>query len=65
MPFTTEKDFDQIKWPKREEYQQLLNEFKDKEIRTVKMLKRPEDDIQIHPSHEEVFTTKAHPHPST
>jgi hypothetical protein len=65
MPFTTKKDFDKIKWPKREEYQQLLDEFKDKEIGTVKMLKRPEDEVQIDPSHEEVFTAKSHPPPST
>ena len=65
MPFAIEKDFDQIKWPKREEYQQLLDEFKDKEIGTVKMLKRPEDEVQIDPSHEEVFTAKSHPPPST
>jgi hypothetical protein len=64
MPFATEKDFDQIKWPKREEYQQLLDEFKDKETGTVKMLKRPKDDVQIHPSNEEVFTAEAHPPPS-
>jgi hypothetical protein len=28
MPFATEEDFDQIEWPKKEEYQQLLDEFK-------------------------------------
>ena len=28
MRFATEEDFDQIKWPKKEEYQQLLDEFK-------------------------------------
>jgi hypothetical protein len=49
MPFATEKDFDQIKWPKREEYQQLLDEFKDKETGTVKMLKRPKDDMLLSP----------------
>ena len=27
MPFTTEEDFDQIEWPKKEEYQQLLDQF--------------------------------------
>jgi DNA-binding cell septation regulator SpoVG len=50
MPFATEEDFDQIKWPKKEEYQQLLDEFKNKEIGTVKILKKHEDDVQIHPS---------------
>jgi hypothetical protein len=31
---------------------------------TVKILKRPEDDVQIHPSPQEVFTAEAHPPPS-
>jgi hypothetical protein len=64
MPFATEEDFDQIKWPKKEEYQQLLDEFKNKEIGTVKILKKHEDDVQIHPSQQEVFTAEAHPPPS-
>ena len=64
MPFATEEDFDQIKWPKKEEYQQLLDEFKGKETRTMKILKRPRDDVQIHPSQQEVFTVAAHPPPS-
>ena len=50
MPFATEEDFDQIKWPKKEEYQQILDEFKDEETWTMKILKRLEDDVQIHPS---------------
>jgi hypothetical protein len=64
MPFATEEDFDQIKWPKKEEYQQLLDEFKSKEIGTVKILKKAEDDVQIRPSQQEVFTAEAHPPPS-
>jgi hypothetical protein len=64
MPFATEEDFDQIEWPKKEEYQQLLDEFKNKEIGTVKILKKHEDDVQIHPSQQEVFTAEAHPPPS-
>jgi hypothetical protein len=48
MPFTTEEDFDQIECPQKEEYQQLLDEFKDKETGTMKILKRPKDDVQIH-----------------
>jgi hypothetical protein len=48
MPCALEEDFDQIKWPKKEEYQQLLDEFKKKEIGTVKILKKHEDDVQIH-----------------
>jgi hypothetical protein len=66
MPFTTEEDFDQIEWPKKEEYQQLLDQFQSKEVGTVKILKRPknEDDVQIHPSQKETFTPEAHPPPS-
>jgi hypothetical protein len=64
MPFATEEDFDQIEWPKKEEYQQLLDEFKNKEVGTVKILKKNEDDIQIYPSQQEVFTAEAHPPPS-
>jgi hypothetical protein len=41
MPFTTEEEFDQIEWPKKEEYQQLLDQFQNKEVGTVKILKRP------------------------
>jgi hypothetical protein len=59
MPFATEEDFDQIEWPQKEEYQQLLDEFKNKEIGTVKILKKHEDDVQIHPSQQEVFTAEA------
>jgi hypothetical protein len=39
MPFTTEEYFDQIEWPKKEEYQQLLDQFQNKEVGTVKILK--------------------------
>jgi hypothetical protein len=61
MPFMMEEDFDQIKWPKNEEYQKLIDEFKGKETRTMQILKRPQDDIQIHLSQQEVFTIEAHP----
>jgi hypothetical protein len=66
MPFTTEEEFDQIEWPKKEEYQQLLEQFQNKEVGTVKILKRPkgEDDVQIHPSRQEEFTLESHPPPS-
>jgi hypothetical protein len=66
MPFATEEEFDQIEWPKKEEYQQLLDEFHNKEVGTVKILKRKKDgeDVQIHPSQQEVFTPEAHPPPS-
>jgi hypothetical protein len=58
--------FDQIKWPKKEEYQQLLDEFKNKEVGTVKILekKKDEDDMQIFSSQQEVFIAEAHPPPS-
>jgi hypothetical protein len=38
---------DQIKWPKKEEYQQLLDELKGKEVGTMKILKKAKDDVQI------------------
>jgi hypothetical protein len=64
MPFATEEDFDQIQWPKREEYQQLLDKYKDKEVGAVKLLKKGESDILIRPSQQEVFTAESHPPPS-
>jgi hypothetical protein len=64
MPFATKEDFHQIEWSKKEEYQQLLDEFKNKEIGIVKILKKHEDDIQFHLSQQEVFTAEAHPPPS-
>jgi hypothetical protein len=64
MPFATKEDFYQIEWPKKEEYQQLLDEFKNKEIGTMKILKKNEDDVQIFPSQKEVFIVEAHPPPS-
>jgi hypothetical protein len=39
MSFATEEDFDQIEWPKKEEYQQLLDQFQNKEVGMVKILK--------------------------
>jgi hypothetical protein len=50
MPFAKEENSNQIKWIKKEEYQQLLNEFKGQESETVKILKKVEDDVWIHPS---------------
>jgi hypothetical protein len=47
MSFATEEDFDQIQWPKREDYQQLLDKYKGKEVWIVKMLKKGESDILI------------------
>jgi hypothetical protein len=60
MPFAIEEDFDQIQLPKKEDYQQLLNKYKDKEVGAVKLLKKGEDNILIQPSQQEVFTTKSH-----
>jgi hypothetical protein len=45
-----------INWPKKDEYQQLLDKLKSKEAGTTKILKRVEDDVQIRPSQQEVFT---------
>jgi hypothetical protein len=66
MPFTTEEEFDHIEWPKKEEYQQLLDQFQNKEVGTIKILKRPksEDEVQIHPSPQESFTPESYPPPS-
>jgi hypothetical protein len=66
MSFVTEEEFDQIEWPKKEQYQQFLDEFQNKEVGTVKILKRKkdEDDVQIRPSQQEVFIVEAHPPPS-
>jgi hypothetical protein len=49
-PFTKEENYNQIKWIKKEEYQQLLDEFKGQESKTAKILKKVEDDVRIHPS---------------
>jgi hypothetical protein len=65
MPFAMEEDFDQIQWPKKEDYQQLLNKYKDKEIGVVGLLKKGEDNVSIWRSQQEVFTAESHPPPST
>jgi hypothetical protein len=62
LPFASEEDFDQIQWLKKE-YQQLLNKYKDKEVGTVKLLNKGEDDILIRPSQQEVFAAESHPLP--
>ena len=56
LPFASEEDLDQIQWPKKEEYQKLLDKYKDKEVGTVKLLNKEEDDMSIKPSEQEVFT---------
>jgi hypothetical protein len=62
VPFAKKED--QIQWPTRERYQQLLDEYKDKEAGTVKLQNTGEGDIRIQPSQQELFTTKSHPPPS-
>ena len=59
FPFTSEEDFDEIQWSKKEEYQQLLDKYKDKEFGTIKLLKKGDDDILIKPSQQEVLTAEA------
>jgi hypothetical protein len=50
FPFPSKEDFDKIQWPKKEKYQQLLEKYKDKEVGTVKLLKKGDDDILIRPT---------------
>jgi hypothetical protein len=64
-PFPKEENSNQIKWPKKEEYQQLMDELKAQESETGKILKKVEDDVQIHPSQWEIFIAESHPPPST
>jgi hypothetical protein len=63
LPFTSEEDFDEIQWPKKQEYQQLLDKYKDKEVGSVKLLKKGDDNILIKPSQQEVLTVESHPLP--
>jgi hypothetical protein len=42
-----------------------LKKYKDKEVGTVKFLRKGEDNILIQPSQQDFFTTKSHPPPST
>jgi hypothetical protein len=64
-PFAKEENSNQIKWIKKEEYQQLLDEFKGQEFETAKILKKVEDDVRIRPSQQEIFIAESHPPPST
>ena len=65
MPFATEEDFDQIQWPKKEDYQQLLNKYKENEFGVFMLLKKGEDNVLIQPSQQQVFIEESHPPPST
>jgi hypothetical protein len=64
-PFAKEENSNQIRWPKREEYQQLMDELKAQESETAKILKKVEDDVRIRPSQQEIFIAESHPPPST
>jgi uncharacterized protein (DUF2249 family) len=50
--------------PMKQEYQQLLDKYKDKEVGSVKLLKRGDNDVLIKPSQQEVLTAESHPPPS-
>jgi len=58
LPFTQEEDFDAIEWPKKEDYQQQLDKYKDKEIRFVRILKKEEKELLIRMSQDDALTTK-------
>jgi hypothetical protein len=60
---STEEDFDQIKWPTKEEYEQLISSIETQEA--VRILEKMENDVKIHPTHQKIFAAKSHPPPST
>jgi hypothetical protein len=64
-PVAKEENSSQIEWPTKEEYQQLINDLKAQKSETVKILKKVENDGQIHPSQQEIFVAESHPPPST
>jgi len=45
-------------------YQQLLDKYKDKEVGSIKLLRKEDDDVLIKPSQQEILTTDSHPPPS-
>jgi hypothetical protein len=61
LPFAEEDDSDEIQWPKKEEYQQLLDKYKDKEVGFVKVFKKKDKDLLVKSSQEEVLTIESHP----
>jgi hypothetical protein len=63
LPFTQEEYFDDIVWPKREDYQQQLDRYKDKEVGSITILKKGDKELLIRPSQEDILTTKSHPLP--
>jgi hypothetical protein len=64
-PFAKEENPSQIEWPTKEEYQQLIGDLKAQKSETVKILKKVENDVWIHPSQQEIFVAESHPLPST
>jgi hypothetical protein len=62
---STEEDFDQIEWPTKEEYLQLISSIKDQGSETVRVVKKVEDNVKIHPSQQKTFVAKSHSPPST
>jgi hypothetical protein len=61
FPFAIEEDFSVIEWPKKEDYQQQLDKYEDKEIGFVKILKKEDKDLLIRSSQGDVLTSKSHP----
>jgi hypothetical protein len=53
FPFTTKENFDEIQWAKKQDYQQLLDKYKDKEVGSFKLLKKGDNDILVKPSQQE------------
>jgi hypothetical protein len=64
LPFTKEEDFNTIEWPKKEQYQQLLDRYKDNKVGSVKVLKREYKDSLIRPRQDDVLFVESHPPPS-
>jgi hypothetical protein len=60
---STEEDFNQIKWPTKEEYLQLISGIEVPE--TVRIVEKVEDNVKIRPSQQKIFVAKSHPPPST
>ena len=63
--FAKEENLSQIEWPTKEEYQRLIDDLKAQKSETVKILKKVENDVQIHPSQQKIFVAESHPPPST
>jgi hypothetical protein len=63
-PFAKEENSSQIEWPTKEEYQQLIDDLKAQKSETMKILKKVENDVQIHPSQQKIFVEKSRPPPS-